>query len=49
MATPVAEFIADPPLQMFPSSTVNFTNNGSSGRRIVYLSWDFGDGNVSQH
>lgn len=46
-ATPRAEFSADPPLQKYPSSTVNFTNLGSSGTGFDY-EWDFGDGNVSQ-
>jgi PKD repeat protein len=44
--TPTAAFVADPPSQVFPSSTVNFTNQGSSGSAYSYL-WDFGDGNVS--
>ncbi|MFO7923214.1 MAG: PKD-like domain-containing protein, partial [Bacteroidales bacterium] len=45
-ATPRAEFSADPPLQRFPESTVNFTNIGSSGAAFSYL-WEFGDDNTS--
>ncbi|MCA1746213.1 MAG: PKD domain-containing protein, partial [Bacteroidales bacterium] len=45
-ATPRAEFSADPPLQKYPSSTVNFTNMGSTGAGFDHL-WEFGDGNTS--
>jgi PKD repeat protein len=44
----VAEFVADPTHQEFPSSTVNFTNMTNNGN-WTYV-WDFGDGSTSsQH
>jgi PKD repeat protein len=45
-ATPRAGFVANPMVQMYPSTTVSFTNTGSSGSGYSY-SWDLGDGNVS--
>jgi len=45
-AVPMAAFVATPPTQQFPNSTVDIFNLTSAGN--WNYSWDFGDGNIDQ-